>query len=157
GPAGLACAIQLKRLLAAAGKSDASLLVLEKAEEGGNHVLSGAGMDPRGMQELFPAKDGGGGRQQGCPVEGPGTCDCVDYLRPGGKSLRLTGLLVPPPLKNHGNFIVSLYRVVRWLKEQAEALGIDVYPGFAGARVLYDGARVIGVETRDAGIDKHGA
>jgi len=152
GPAGLACAIQLKRLLSAAGKSDASLLVLEKAEEVGYHVLSGAVMDPKGMAELFPDW-----REKGCPVESPVTFDCVDYLKANGKSLRLQGALVPPPLKNHGNFIVSLYRVVRWLKEQAEGLGIDVYPGFAGASVNYDGRRVTGVQTRDAGIDKRGA
>jgi electron-transferring-flavoprotein dehydrogenase len=152
GPAGLACAIQLKRLLTAAGKGDASLLVLEKAEEVGYHVLSGAVMDPKGMQELFPDW-----QAKGCPIESPVTFDCVDYLRANGKSLRLTGALVPPPLKNHGNFIVSLYRVVRWLKEQADALGIDVYSGFAGASVNYDGRRVTGVQTRDAGIDKHKA
>ncbi len=151
GPAGLACAIQLKRQLQAAGKGEASLLVLEKAEEVGNHVLSGAVMDPKGMQELFPEW-----RAQGCPVESPVTFDCVDYLQANGKKWRLQGALVPPPLKNHGNFIVSLYRVVRWLKEQAESLGIDVYPGFAGASVNYDGRRVTGVQTRDAGLGKHG-
>jgi len=151
GPAGLACAIHLKRLLEKAGKGDASLLVLEKAEEVGYHVLSGAVMDPRGMQELFPDW-----RERGCPIESPVTFDCVDYLRANGKKVRLTGPLVPPPLKNHGNFIVSLYRVVRWLKDQAEALGIDVYPGFAGASVNYDGRRVTGVQPRDAGIDKKG-
>jgi electron-transferring-flavoprotein dehydrogenase len=152
GPAGLACAIQLKRLLTAAGHADAALLVLEKAEEVGYHVLSGAVMDPRGMQELFLDW-----REKGCPIESPVTFDCVDYLRANGKKLRLTGALVPPPLHNHGNFVVSLYRVVRWLKEQAEALGIDVYPGFAGASVNYDGRRVTGVQTRDAGLGKDGA
>jgi electron-transferring-flavoprotein dehydrogenase len=150
GPAGLACAIQLKRLLSLAGKADATLLVLEKAEEVGYHILSGAVMDPKGMLELFPDW-----RAKGCPIESPVTFDCVDYLKAGGGKLRLTGALVPPPLRNHGNFIVSLYRVVRWLKGEAEALGIDVYPGFAGAQVLYDGERVVGVETRDAGLDKH--
>ena len=150
GAAGLACAIHLKRLLAQAGKGETSLLVLEKAEEVGYHVLSGAVMDPKGMQELFPDW-----REKGCPIESPVTFDCVDYLKANGKKRRLTGALVPPPLKNHGNFIVSLYRVTRWLKEQAEALGIDVYPGFAGASVNYEGRRVTGVQTRDAGIDKH--
>jgi electron-transferring-flavoprotein dehydrogenase len=151
GPAGLACAIQLKRQLASAGKGETSVLVLEKAEEVGYHVLSGAVMDPRGMQELFPDW-----RERGCPVESPVTSDCVDYLRANGKRLRLSGALVPPPLRNHGNFIVSLYRVVRWLKDEAEKLGVDVYPGFAGASVNYDGRRVTGVQTRDAGIDRHG-
>lgn len=151
GPAGLACAIHLKRLLNQSGRGDASLLVLEKAEEVGYHVLSGAVMDPKGMQELFPDW-----REKGCPVESPVTFDCVDYLRANGKRVRLSGPLVPPPLKNHGNFIVSLFRVVRWLKAEAEALGIDVYPGFAAASVNYDGRRVTGVQTRDAGLGKHG-
>lgn len=150
GASGLACAIHLKRLLAAAGKGEASLLVLEKAEEVGYHVLSGAVMDPKGMQELFPDW-----REKGCPVESPVTFDCVEYLRANGKKRRLTGALVPPPLRNHGNAIVSLFRVTRWLKDQAEALGIDVYPGFAGASVNYDGRRVTGVQTRDAGIGRH--
>jgi len=154
GPAGLACAIHLKRLLAAAGKGDTGVLVLEKAEEVGYHILSGAVMDPRGMQELFPDW-----QARGCPVESPVLFDCVDYLAGSGKKRRLAGALVPPPLRNHGNFIVSLYRVVRWLKDEAEKLGIDVYPGFAGARVLYDeaGKRVLGVQTRDAGLDKQRA
>ena len=109
GPAGLATAIQLKRLLTQAGKAEASLLVLEKAEEVGYHILSGAVMDPRGMQELFPDW-----REKGCPIESPVTFDCVDYLKRNGGKRRLTGMLVPPPLQNHGNSIVSLYRVVRW-------------------------------------------
>ncbi len=152
GPAGLACAIQLKRLLAAAGKGDATVLVLEKAEEVGFHVLSGAVMDPRGMAELFPDW-----RERGCPVEADVRFDCVDVLRANGKKLRLSGLFVPPPLRNHGNAIISLYRVVRWLKDEAEELGVEVHPGFAGARVLHDGARVIGVQTRDAGLAKDGS
>ncbi|NOT32185.1 MAG: electron transfer flavoprotein-ubiquinone oxidoreductase [Planctomycetes bacterium] len=150
GASGLACAIHLKRLLTAAGKGEATLLVLEKAEEVGYHVLSGAVMDPKGMQELFPDW-----RERGCPVESPVTFDCVEYLQANGKKRRFAGALVPPPLRNHGNSIVSLFRVTRWLKDQAEALGIDVYPGFAGASVNYDGRRVTGVETRDAGIDRH--
>jgi len=154
GSAGLACAIHLKRLLVAAGKGDTSVLVLEKAEEVGYHILSGAVMDPRGMAELFPDW-----QARGCPVESPVLFDCVDYLTGSGSKRRISGPLVPPPLRNHGNFIVSLYRVVRWLKDEAEKLGIDVYPGFAGARVLYDegGQRVLGVQTRDAGVDKQRA
>jgi electron-transferring-flavoprotein dehydrogenase len=155
GPAALAGAIHLKRLLEAAGKSDATILVLEKAEDVGYHVLSGAVMDPRGMAELFPDW-----RERGCPVEADVTSDCVDFLRANGKKLRLTGILVPPPMHNAGNVIISLYRVTRWLRDQAEAMGIEVYPGFAGAGVLFDdegGGRVAGVQTRDAGIAKDGA
>jgi electron-transferring-flavoprotein dehydrogenase len=151
GPAGLATAIHLRRLLAERGLSDKTVLVLEKAEEIGYHVLSGAVMDPRGIAELFPDW-----QQQGCPVESPVVSDCLDVLWKSGKRTRLQGKLMPPPLHNHGNFIVSLYRVVRWLKERAEALGADVYPGFAGAELLFDDERVTGVQTRDAGLAKDG-
>ena len=152
GPAALACAIQLKRALKAAGREDAMVLVLEKAEDIGNHVLSGAVMDPKGMAELFP-----NWREDGCPVEADVTWDCVDILRKNGKKTRLQGALVPPPMKNHGKVIVSLYRVVRWMRDKAEELEVEVYPGFAAARVLYEGDRVVGVQTRDAGIAKDGS
>ncbi|HUR26884.1 MAG TPA: electron transfer flavoprotein-ubiquinone oxidoreductase [Planctomycetota bacterium] len=151
GPAGLACAIELRRRLDQAGQSDKTVLVLEKAQEVGYHILSGAVMDPRGMDELFPDW-----KQRGCPVESPVVDDCMELLRPNGKSLTLRGALMPPPLHNAGNSIISLYRVVRWLKEQAEALGAQVFPGFAAAEILFEGERVIGVQTRDAGIDKRG-
>ncbi|MCE9592884.1 MAG: electron transfer flavoprotein-ubiquinone oxidoreductase [Planctomycetes bacterium] len=150
GPSGLACAIDLKRRFDAA-KLEKTILVLEKAEEVGYHILSGAVMDPRGMTKLFPDW-----KQRGCPIESPVVDDCMDVLWQGGRWSRLQGFLVPPTLQNHGNFIISLYRVVRWLKDEAEKLGIDVYPGFAGAEILYDGSRVIGVQTRDAGLGKHG-
>jgi len=152
GPSSLACAIELKRRLDAAGKGDTSILVLEKAEDIGYHILSGAVMDPRGMKELFPDW-----LEKGCPVESEVTFDCVDWLKAGGGKVRFQGPFVPPPLKNHGNWIVSLYRVVRWLKDRAEELGIEIYPGFAGSKVLYDGERVVGVQTRDAGLAKDGS
>jgi len=152
GPAALSCAIHLKRLLTAQGKDDASVLVLEKAEDVGYHILSGAVMDPRGMAELMPDW-----KERGCPVESEVRFDCVDFLRANGGKVRLKGPFVPPPLRNHGNFIVSLYRVVRWMKDRAEELGVDVYPGFAGAGVLYEGSRVVGVQTRDAGIARDGS
>jgi electron-transferring-flavoprotein dehydrogenase len=152
GPAALSCAIQLKRRLKELGL-DKSILVLEKAEEVGYHTLSGAVMDPRGMAELFPDW-----KERGCPTEAEVGFDCVDLLRKNGKKLRFQGAFVPPPLRNHGNHIVSLYKVVRWMKDEAEKLGIDVYPGFAAAEVLYDesGRRVLGVQTRDAGVGKGG-
>jgi electron-transferring-flavoprotein dehydrogenase len=151
GPAGLACAIQLKRLFEDKGWSDKTILVLEKAEEVGYHVLSGAVMDPRGIAELFPDW-----KEKGCPFESQVTFDCLDVLWKSGKRTRLTGWRTPPPLHNHGNYVVSLYQVVRWLKEQAEAAGCEVYPGFAGALILFDGRRVTGVQTRDAGVAKDG-
>jgi electron-transferring-flavoprotein dehydrogenase len=152
GPAGLACAIQVKRLLDAQGMADKTVLVLEKAEEVGFHSLSGAVMDPRGIAELFPDW-----RQAGCPVDADVRFDCMDVLWPSGKVKRLTGLLMPPPLHNQGNAIVSLYQVTRWLRDQAEAAGVEITPGFAGAELLFDGERVVGVQTRDAGIAKGGA
>jgi electron-transferring-flavoprotein dehydrogenase len=151
GPAGLACAIQLRRALVERGLGDATVLVLEKAEEVGYHILSGAVMDPRGMNELFPDW-----KEKGCPVESEVRFDCVDVLRKNGGKLRLKGPFVPPPLKNHGNSIISLYRVVRWLRERAEELGVEIYPGFAAASARYEGQRVIGVQTRDAGIARDG-
>src|SRR5882672_4759649 len=150
GPAGLSCAIELRRALVAKGLGDKTVLVLEKAEEVGHHILSGAVMDPRGIVELFPDW-----KERGCPFESEVTFDCMDVLWKSGKRTRLTGMLTPPPLHNHGNYIISLYKLTRWLKEQAEALGAEVYPGFAGAEILFDGERVIGVQTRDAGIAKN--
>ncbi len=108
GPASLACAIDLKRRCDAA-KLEKTILVLEKAEEVGYHILSGAVMDPRGMQELFPAGlEGGGWKERGCPVESPVVDDCMDVLWQGGRWSRLKGFLVPPTLHNHGNSIISL-------------------------------------------------
>ena len=151
GPAALACAIRLRKALTEQGKPDAAILVLEKGEDVGYHVLSGAVMDPRAISELFPDW-----LEKGFPVESKVEFDCVDYLRKNGKKWRLQGALVPPNLRNHGNYIISLYRAVQWLKERAEELEIDVYPGFAAAGVLYEGDRVVGVQTRDAGLDKRG-
>ena len=91
-----------------------------------------------------------------CPVESPVTYDALDVLWKSGKSTRFQGKLMPPPLHNDGNYVISLYQVTRWLKDQAEELGAEVYPGFAGAEVRFDGDRVIGVQTRDSGIAKSG-
>ena len=154
GPASLACAIHLQRVLREKELEDKTVLVLEKAEDIGYHTLSGAVMDPRGMDELLPDW-----REKGCPVEAEVTFDCVDVLLSKGRKFRAKGPLVPPSLRNHGNSIVSLYRVVRWMKDQAEELGVEIYPGFAGASILYDEAnpkRVTGVQTRDVGISKSG-
>jgi len=154
GPANLACAIHLQRLLQAQGLADKTILVLDKAEEVGNHALSGAVMNPRAMAELFPDW-----RERGCPIEADVGPDAMWWLTEK-KALRFEGALTPPQLKNHGNVIISLQKVVVWLKEQAEAAGVQVYPGFAAAEILFEsagaGERVVGVQMRDAGIDKHG-
>ena len=151
GPATLACAIHLKRLLEQRGASDKTILVLEKAQEVGEHTLSGAVMNPRGMAELFPDW-----KERGCPVQAAVGYDALVVLWPKGKYHRLDGMLTPPQLANHGNYIVSLNEVVQWMKSQAEACGVEVYAGFPAAEILFDGKRVLGVQTRDSGIAKDG-
>jgi electron-transferring-flavoprotein dehydrogenase len=155
GPANLACAIHLQRLLKERNLADKTILVLEKAAEIGDHTLSGAVMNPRGMAELFPDW-----RERGCPVEADVAWDGLEVMLPKNRSRRLTGFLVPPQLRNKGKVIVTMNRVVRWMKGEAEAAGVQVYPGFAAAEILFeekDGVeRVAGVVTRDAGLDKHG-
>jgi electron-transferring-flavoprotein dehydrogenase len=156
GPANLACAIRLQRELAARGLGDKTILVLEKAADVGDHTLSGAVMNPKGIAELFPDW-----RERGFPIEAEVEWDALELLLSKGRHRRFQGMLVPPQMRNHGNVIVSANRVVRWLKEQAEAVGVQVYPGFAAAEILFEGEgdreRVAGVQTRDSGIDKHGA
>jgi len=151
GPASLSCAIHLQRLLAERGIEDKTILVLEKAEEIGHHTLSGAVMKTKGIAELYPDW-----RDRGFPVAADVGYDAMVYLRKNGKHHRMDGMLVPPQLRNHGNVIISLNHVVDWLKERAEEAGVEVYAGFAGAEVAYDGNRVIGVQTRDSGIAKDG-
>ncbi|RMH03998.1 MAG: electron transfer flavoprotein-ubiquinone oxidoreductase [Planctomycetota bacterium] len=150
GPAGLAFAIDLARRLQDAGE-EKSILVLDKAEEIGHHSLSGAVMDPRGVLALFPDA-----RERGFPVQAEVREDALFLLRENGRR-RLAGALLPPPFRNHGNWIVSLNEVVKWLAGQAEALGVEVYPGFAGAEILRgEDGRVAGVRTVDQGRGRDG-
>jgi electron-transferring-flavoprotein dehydrogenase len=153
GPAGLACAIHLQRLLKERGDTERTVLVLDKAEELGHHTLSGAVMDPRGITKLFPDW-----RERGFPVQSEVREDWAELLRPNGKSVKLAGPLCPPPLRNHGNFIVALNDVVKWMGKEAEALGTEIYAGFAVADTRFEAGtqRVIGVQTRDSGIGKDG-
>lgn len=153
GPAGLAAAIRFKDLLdahnrTAAKKLEASVMVVEKGPEIGAHSLSGAVLDPVSLQELVPDF-----AAKGAPVGTPVTEDHV-YMLTAGAKLRLP--IVPPALQNHGNYVISLNQLVKWLGTQAEERGIDVLAGFPGAEVLYEGDRVVGVRTGDKGIDKHG-
>jgi len=153
GPAGLAAAIRFKDLLdvhneAAGQPLEASVMVVEKAAEFGAHSLSGAVLDPSSLRELVPDFEA-----KGAPVTTKVTEDHVYFLTGTGK----LGLpLVPPPLQNHGNYVISLNQLVKWLASQAEARGIDLLAGFPGAEMLYEGDRVVGVRTGDKGIDKHG-
>ncbi|TCT07195.1 electron-transferring-flavoprotein dehydrogenase [Tepidamorphus gemmatus] len=150
GPAGLSAAIRLKQLAAETGQ-DISVVVLEKGSEVGAHILSGAVIDPIGLDRLLP-----GWRQEESPVKTPVTADHFLFLGHSG-AIRLPNLLMPPLMNNHGNFVVSLGNVCRWLARKAEELGVEIYPGFAAAEVLYDDAgRVIGVATGDMGVARDG-
>jgi electron-transferring-flavoprotein dehydrogenase len=147
GPAGLAAAIRLKQL-AAEHDREVSVCVLEKGSEVGAHILSGACLEPRALNELIPDW-----QAQGAPIDTPVTEDQFLYLT-AAKSYRLP---TPPQMHNEGNYIVSLGNVVRWLGQQAEALGVEIYPGFAAAEVLHDEAgRVRGVATGNMGVTRSG-
>ena len=147
GPSGLAAAIRLRQLAEAEGR-EISVCVLEKGSEVGAHILSGAVMEPRALAELFPDW-----KERGAPLNTPVAEDSFLLL---GRT-RATKLPTPPQMNNHGNYIVSLGNVCRWLAEQAAAMGVEVFPGFAAAEVLYreDGS-VKGVATGDMGIGKDG-
>ncbi len=150
GPAGLATAIRLRQLCAEKGK-DFSVCVVEKGSEVGAHILSGAVIDPRALAELFPEW-----KALGAPLNQPVTEDRFMFLTHGG-ALGVPGWMLPACFKNHGNYIASLGNVCRWLGTQAEAAGVEIYPGFAAAEVLYTGdGRVRGVATGDMGIGKKG-
>jgi electron-transferring-flavoprotein dehydrogenase len=148
GPAGLAAAIHLVREARRRGVEPPSVAVIEKAPEFGAHSLSGAVIDPRGLDALLP-----GWRESGAPVEGDVREENFLFLTPRS-SFRVP--FVPPQMNHHGGVIVSLQRLVAWLAEQAEELGVDLFPGFAAAALLEDGARIAGVRTGDRGIDRKG-
>ena len=150
GPAGLSAAIRLKQLEAEKGR-DVSVCVLEKGSEIGAHILSGAVVDPIGLNELIPDW-----KERGAPLNTEVSEDLFYFLSEGG-GLRIPNFIMPPLMNNHGAYLVSLGNVCRWLAEQAEALGVEIYPGFAGSEVLYsDDGAVRGVATGDMGIGKDG-
>ena len=147
GPSGLAAAIRLKQL-AAEGEREITVCIVEKGSEVGAHILSGAVIETRALDELLP-----GWADLGAPLNTPVTEDRFLFLSATG-AIRLP---TPPSMNNHGNYIISLGNLCRWLAEQAEALGVEIYPGFAAAEVLYDDAgRVNGVATGDMGVGKDG-
>jgi electron-transferring-flavoprotein dehydrogenase len=145
GPAGLAAAIKLKQL-----KPDTSVVVVEKGSEVGAHILSGAVIDPIGLDGLIPEW-----RNDEAPVRTPVSSDRFYVLGPSG-AVRLPNFLLPPLMNNHGNFVVSLGDVCRYLGQKAEALGVEIYPGFAAAELLFENEAVAGVATGDMGIGKDG-
>ncbi|HXT73214.1 MAG TPA: electron transfer flavoprotein-ubiquinone oxidoreductase [Candidatus Angelobacter sp.] len=154
GPAGLACALHLSRLIEqhnSAGRtpqlSSDNVYVLEKARELGAHQLSGAIMDPCALRELVPDFE------KSAPLDTPVTGDAV-YFFTGSREWKLP--ITPPPFKNHGNYVVSLSKLVKWLGGLVEKAGVNVFTQFAGASLIYEGNRVAGVLTGDKGVDKNG-
>ncbi|MGQ0544346.1 MAG: electron transfer flavoprotein-ubiquinone oxidoreductase [Betaproteobacteria bacterium] len=145
GPAGLAAAIRLKQR-----SSDISVCVLEKGSEVGAHILSGAVLDPRGLDELLPDW-----KAKGAPVKTAVTEDRFLFLGESS-SFQIPDLFLPGCFKNHGNYIISLGLLCRWRAQQAEALGVEIFPGFAAAELLTENGAVKGVATGDMGIGKNG-
>ncbi|MGN6388977.1 MAG: NAD(P)/FAD-dependent oxidoreductase, partial [Burkholderiaceae bacterium] len=150
GPAGLSAAIRLKQRAAESGR-EVSVCVLEKGSEIGAHILSGAVMDPIAINELIPDW-----KERGAPLNAPVTEDRFLFLSES-KSMRTPNWLLPKCFQNHGNYVISLANVVRWLGQQAEALGVDIFPGFAAAEVLFDeNGAVKGVATGNMGVGRDG-
>lgn len=150
GPAGLATAIRIKQL-AKQNNRDISVCVLEKGSEIGAHILSGAVMDPQALTELIPDW-----KEQGAPLDTPVTEDRFLFLTQTGAK-QTPEWLLPACFKNHGNYVISLGQVARWLGQQAEALEVDIFPGFAAAEVLYgENGQVSGVATGDMGVGRDG-
>ena len=154
GPAGLACALRLSQLIDAYNSrnpavpiSKENIYVLEKARELGQHCLSGALLDPRSMRELLP------GFESEAPLDAEVSHESVYYLT-AKRAFRLP--ITPPPLRDHGNYVISINRFVKWLGEKVEQAGITIFTGFAGSELLYDGNRVVGLRTDDKGVDKRG-
>src|SRR5499433_1822405 len=147
GPAGLAAAIRLKQL-----SPDIGVVVVEKGSEVGAHILSGAVIDPIGLDRLIPDL-----RNEDSPLKTKVSDDRFYWLS-ASRAVRLPNLMLPPLMNNHGNYVVSLGNVCRWLATKAEALGVEIYPGFAAAEVLFDArGAVAGVATGDMGVGKNAA
>lgn len=152
GPAGLAAAIRIRQLAAERGE-EVSVVVVEKGAEVGSHILSGAVIDPAGLDILLPEWRNDAER----PLSTAVSADEFLFLGPSG-GVKLPGFAMPRIMGNHGNFIGSLGRVARYLGAQAEALGVEIYPGFPAAEILYDGeGRVVGIATGDMGVGREGA
>ncbi len=150
GPGGLSTAIRIKQLAAEKGQ-EVSVVVLEKGSEPGAHILSGAIMDPQALTELIPDW-----KEKGAPLHQPVTDDAYSFLSERS-AFRVPNMFLPPFAHNHGNYIVSLGAVTKWLAEQAEALGVEIFPGFTAAEVLYDDKGAVkGVATGNLGLGKDG-
>ena len=148
GPAGLSAALRLAQLQKQHGGEPLAVAVLEKAREPGAHMLSGAVLDPSALRDLVPDF-----REKGAPLAAEVHHDRVYFLTQQSK---IAFPIIPPPLRNHGNYVISLNLFVRWLAELAERSGVDFFSGFAGQDVLMEGSRVVGVRTGDRGVGRHG-
>src|SRR5277367_4349168 len=154
GPAGMACALRLAQLIDAHNAthpdsqlSKENIYVLEKAREIGQHCLSGALLDPRSMNELLP------GFETEAPIEAEVTKESVYFLT---EKSHYKLPIVPPPLRDHGNYVISINKFVKWLAAKVEDAGITIFTGFAGSELLFDAEGVTGVRTDDKGVDKQG-
>ncbi|WP_219267085.1 electron transfer flavoprotein-ubiquinone oxidoreductase [Pseudomonas sp. Xaverov 259] len=151
GPAGLSAACRLKQKAAEAGK-EISVCVVEKGSEVGAHILSGAVFEPRALNELFPDW-----KELGAPLNTPVVRDDIYVLRSADASTKVPDFFVPKTMHNEGNYIISLGNLCRWLAQQAENLGVEVYPGFAAQEALFDENGVVrGIITGDLGVDREG-
>ena len=151
GPAGLSAACRIMQL-AKEKEQEITVCVVEKGSEVGAHTLSGAVLEPRSLEELFP-----NWKELGAPLNTRVKGDKFFFYLSGKSAIKLPNFLIPKPTHNEGNYIVSMGNVCRWLAEQAEGLGVEVYPGFAAAEVLYhDDGRVKGVATGDMGVSASG-
>ena len=148
GPAGMSAALRLAQLQKEKGGEPLAIAVLEKAREVGAHMLSGAVLDPSALRSLIPDF-----LERGAPLASEVHHDHVYFLTRAG---RIEFPVTPPPLKNHGHYIISLTRFVKWLGGLVEAEGIDVFTGFAASEILFEGDRVVGVRTGDRGVGRHG-
>jgi len=150
GPAGLSAACRTMQLAQEAGK-EITVCVVEKGSEIGAHTLSGAVVEDRALKELFPTY-----KEMGAPLNTPVTKDEVYFFTNGEKSVKTPNWMIPKPMHNDGNYIVSLGNVVRWLGEQAEALGVEIYPGFAASELIIEDGNVKGIITGDMGVSESG-
>ena len=151
GPSGLSAAIKLAQISKEQGK-DWQIALVEKGSEIGAHIMSGAVLEPTALNELFP-----NWKELDVPVTTKVTDDEFYYLRSQEKSIKTPNFLIPTPMKNHGNYIISLGNLCRWLGEQAENLGVNIFPGFPATEIIYDENNYIkGIVTQDMGIDAQG-
>jgi len=148
GPSGLSAALRLAQLQKEKGGDPLSVAVLEKAREAGAHMLSGAILDPSTLRDLIPDF-----KEKGAPLAAAVHKEHVYFFT---QTAKIPFPIIPPPFQNHGNYVISLSKFVKWLSEQVEAAGVDFFSGFPGQDILMEGDRVVGVRTGDRGIGKHG-